>query len=415
MLCRIPSPARSASSTACRASPTGGQVAPRGRHRERRLGKRGAVRQGMRFGDQRVGFRRRVRCGHDSRRAVDVHRHRRQIPRGTGPVAHRHRRHRPPSGTAAGRRRRRNGWRPRRRPAADRPARSVAVAASSAACSYRRCACACRPRRNSSPASSAANSAARARRVSSPADQASAASTSSTTRSNRAHQASSMSAVPAGGARRRPCRHHRSWPARICSSSPAWSSRSMPYWRIVSNARYLVGSPRSTTSRLCSARRANPSAISARSRPAPATARAASTSNHEANTATPAQQRAIVGREQVVAPADGVAQRAVAVGHAGAGGQEPQPLVEAGFQPVEAERREPGRGQLDGQCHAVQRPAQCGHAPGVQRRGVARRGGRPGRRTGRRRRRRRRRPTVPARRTPARTGGGAGSGSSPAR
>ena len=32
----------------------------------------------------------------------------------------------------------------------------------------------------------------------------------------------------------------------------------------------------------------------------------ASTSNHDANTATPAQQRAIIGREQVVAPADGL-------------------------------------------------------------------------------------------------------------
>ena len=89
------------------------------------------------------------------------------------------------------------------------------------------------------------------------------------------------------------------------------------------------------------------------------------------------QQRAIIGREQVVAPADGLAHRAVTIGHARAGGEEPQLLVEAGFQPVEAERHKPGRGQLDGQCHAVQRLAQSGHAYGVRRRDVAGRCGHP--------------------------------------
>ena len=72
------------------------------------------------------------------------------------------------------------------------------------------------------------------------------------------------------------------------------------------------------------------------------------------------------------------AQRAVPVAPAGAGGEEPQPLVEARFQPVEAERGEPGRGQLDGQRHAVQRPAQRRHPRGVRRVRVAGRGGHPG-------------------------------------
>ena len=35
--------------------------------------------------------------------------------------------------------------------------------------------------------------------------------------------------------------------------------------------------------------------------------------------------------------------------------QQAQPLVQAGFQPVEAEGRVPGRGQFDREGHAVQR------------------------------------------------------------
>ena len=78
-----------------------------------------------------------------------------------------------------------------------------------------------------------------------------------------------------------------------------------------------------------------------------------------------AQQGAVVVVEQVVAPRDGVAQRAVAVGDAAAGGQEAQALVEPGLQPVESERRAAGGGQLDRQRHAVEGPAQHGDARGV--------------------------------------------------
>ena len=63
---------------------------------------------------------------------------------------------------------------------------------------------------------------------------------------------------------------------------------------------------------------------------------------------------------------------------AAAGGEDPQPLVEARFQAVESERREPGRGQLDGQRDAVQRPAQLRDPPRVRRHAIARRGRDPG-------------------------------------
>ena len=57
------------------------------RQRERRLDDRRAVGQGAGLGDQRVGFRPRVLGAHDPGRAVDVHRHRRQVPRRAGSVA----------------------------------------------------------------------------------------------------------------------------------------------------------------------------------------------------------------------------------------------------------------------------------------------------------------------------------------
>ncbi len=62
---------------------------------------------------------------------------------------------------------------------------------------------------------------------------------------------------------------------------------------------------------------------------------------------------------------------------ASAGGENSQPLVETRFQPVEAERGEPCRGELDRQCHAVQRLAQRRHPAVIQRRGVPSRGGYP--------------------------------------
>ena len=80
----------------------------------------------------------------------------------------------------------------------------------------------------------------------------------------------------------------------------------------------------------------------------------------------PTQQRAIVGREQVVAPADGRPQRGVPVDPATAGGQHPQPLVQPRLEAVESERRKTGGGQLDGQRDAVQRPAQRRHPAGVR-------------------------------------------------
>ena len=45
-----------------------------------------------------------------------------------------------------------------------------------------------------------------------------------------------------------------------------------------------------------------------------------------------------------------------------AAGQQPQPVGQPSFEPVEPERREPGGGQLDRQRHAIQAPADGGDA-----------------------------------------------------
>ena len=122
-----------------------------------------------------------------------------------------------------------------------------------------------------------------------------------------------------------------------------------------------------------------------------------------------AQQGAVVVVEQVVAPGDRVAQRAVAIGDAPAGGQEAQALVEPSLQPVESERRAAGRGQLDRQRHAVEGPAQHGDARGVDELRAGRRGASHEQANAIRARH------APAPRTRARTASGAGRGSWPAR
>jgi hypothetical protein len=79
--------------------------------------------------------------------------------------------------------------------------------------------------------------------------------------------------------------------------------------------------------------------------------------------AEPAEQRALRVVEQVVAPVDHVAQRAVPVVGAAPAGQQLQVVGEAGEQAVHTERGDPGRGQLDGQRHPVQpgtQPADLG-------------------------------------------------------
>ena len=94
-----------------------------------------------------------------------------------------------------------------------------------------------------------------------------------------------------------------------------------------------------------------------------------------------------------------------------------QPVGQPGFEPVQAERREPGGGQLDRQRHAVEPPADGGDPAGVRRRqrapgrGGAARGTAPPRRPGRRRRPRW---TAPAPGTPTRTAPAAGPGWWPA-
>ena len=78
-----------------------------------------------------------------------------------------------------------------------------------------------------------------------------------------------------------------------------------------------------------------------------------------------AQQGLVGGIEQVVAPSDRVPERAVPPSRVAAHGEEPQPLVQTGFQSVEAQRRVAGRGQFDRQRHPVQCLAQRTDSAGV--------------------------------------------------
>lgn len=71
----------------------------------------------------------------------------------------------------------------------------------------------------------------------------------------------------------------------MSASSPASVSRSVPYWRMVSSARYSVPpGDADTTSRLCSASRARPSMT--RPSSSPVTSAAAPAVNGAANTDT---------------------------------------------------------------------------------------------------------------------------------
>ena len=242
-----------------------GDSPPR-RHRDCRLGKRRAVRQGSGFGGQRVGFRSRVRRGQDPRCAVDVHRHRRQIPRGGGSVAYRYGgvgcHAEQPQGVVADEA---AGGRAGGQPQVGRPVRwrggefgGLLVAS-------------LRLRLAASDEQQSGKLDGQLRRLRPSALLVGGPGERGTGVVDDPVEPGAPGFVEVGdvrptGARREP----RGTTARgRPGSGPAHPPRRAArrrYWRIVSNARYLVGSPRSTTSRLCSARRASPSAISARVR-----------------------------------------------------------------------------------------------------------------------------------------------------
>ena len=82
----------------------------------------------------------------------------------------------------------------------------------------------------------------------------------------------------------------------------------------------------------------------------------------------PSQQGLVGGVEQAVAPVDGRAQRLVALVDPGPARQQVESLAEAPLDAVEAERGQPGRGQLDGEGAAVEAPADVADASPVGRR-----------------------------------------------
>ena len=77
----------------------------------------------------------------------------------------------------------------------------------------------------------------------------------------------------------------------------------------------------------------------------------------------PAQHRPVGLVEQGVAPVERGPERTVPVVRARTAGQQVHPVGQPGFDPVQAERRDAGGGQLDRQRHAVKTPAD-GRDPG---------------------------------------------------
>ena len=75
----------------------------------------------------------------------------------------------------------------------------------------------------------------------------------------------------------------------------------------------------------------------------------------------PAEQRPLLLVQQVVAPADHRAQRAVALVRPAAAGQQPQVVVQGSEQATRAERGAARGGEFDRQRHPVQAGAQLGH------------------------------------------------------
>ena len=97
-----------------------------------------------------------------------------------------------------------------------------------------------------------------------------------------------------------------------------------------------------------------------------ATASAAARVKPPAKTARRRKSACSVGREQVVAPGDRVAHRALPRRQvAAAAGQQGQPLLEPGQERRRRQDLHPGRGKLDGQRQAVEAAADGGDGGGV--------------------------------------------------
>ena len=161
------------------------------------------------------------------------------------------------------------------------------------------------------------------------------------------------------------------------SASPASASCSRPYARIGSSSRHRPGPApsRPWATRLLSTSRPMRSATSPRVASGVGRLRGGQVeAAHEHG--QPAEQGPLVLVEQVVAPPDDRAERAVPLVGLPTAGEQAQLLVQRREQALGAERGRAGRGQLDRQRHAVEPGADPGHRRRVGRE-VGRHGQRP--------------------------------------
>ena len=144
---------------------------------------------------------------------------------------------------------------------------------------------------------------------------------------------------------------------RPCRARPTASRRSAAYWRMVSSRRKRW--PGRADERLVdqSRQRGRRSGAGAMAPPAH-TSSAASSVKPPAKTRQAAEEHALLAGEQVVAPLDRGAQRLLArARRAAAGGEDVEAVAQPRRDLLQRQRGHARRGQLDGQRHAVQAPA----------------------------------------------------------
>ena len=151
-------------------------------------------------------------------------------------------------------------------------------------------------------------------------------------------------------------RHQSRWRTAIVSCSPDASRRSTAYWRMVSSRRKRC--PVAVTSDLSTSRATQVDDLPARDGAAGAHVLGRLQGEAAGEDAQAAEEHALLAGEQLVAPLDRGAQRLLArARRAAAGGEDVEAVAQARRDLIQRQGRHAGRGQLDGQRHAVQAPA----------------------------------------------------------
>ena len=151
-------------------------------------------------------------------------------------------------------------------------------------------------------------------------------------------------------------RHQSRWRTATVSCSAEAARRSAAYWRMVSSRRKRA--PVAFDERLVDQPRDEVDDLAARDRAAGADVLGRLEGEAAGEDRQPAEEQALLAVEQVVAPLDGGAQGLLARARgAAAGGEDVEAVAQAGGDLLEREGGDARRGQLDGQRHAVQAPA----------------------------------------------------------